>query len=233
MKSFLSLAILVALAAAKSPLIQDDSIIDTPVDTTKAVGEKATDTVKGVVDELTEPVGGKKMSEKKEEKSTTTEEEFDFTKLFEKGFCPENIEGMKDLEYAKLTGDWFLQRMDEPFVPEMLPKCHHCQLDVSEDGKFSATEEVKFGERNFIVNEIKGMFEGSTLKGEFFGDKMRVNFEILATDYDNYMIGYECFDNMEFSLESEDKIEPVHIISLGIATRNPNETEEVISKLED
>lgn len=268
MKSFLTLAVLAAVAASIDPIGQIDSAIDMTMDTTKDVVGNTTEAVGGKKDtkkidepmmeedadidevepevvgepmeddefaeegEIVDAVGGKKDKKKKDEVVEETTE-FDFTKLFEKGFCPENIEGMKDIEYAKLSGDWFLQRMDEPFVPEMLPRCHHCQLDVDEMGSFSATEEVQFGGRNFIVNEIQGEFNGSTLEAEFFGEKMQVSFEILATDYDNYMIGYECFDNMEFSMESEGEIEPVHIITLGIATRNPNETKEVVTKLEE
>jgi len=70
--------------------------------------------------------------------------EVDLTKLFEKGFCPEGVEPMANLEYARLTGDWFLHRTDEPFTPSMLPKCHHCNFDVKENGEFTATEEVQF-----------------------------------------------------------------------------------------
>ena len=189
-----------------------------------------------------EPVGEMKKEIKTSQAEPIVEEPvgmkesefaFDFNKLFERGFCPEGVEGMKNLEYARLSGDWFLQRMDEPFVPEMLPKCHHCQLEVDASGDFSATEEVQFGGRNFIVNEIEGSFDGPTLEAEFFGEKLQVSFTILDTDYDNYMIGYECFDNMQFVMESGAEIEPVHIISLGIATRNPNATKESMDKLEE
>ena len=46
------------------------------------------------------------------------------------------------------------------------------------------------------------------------------------------MIGYECFDNMKFTLENED-LEPVHIITMGIATRDPNKTPEKLTEIED
>mmetsp|Transcript_11790 Transcript_11790/g.14966 ORF Transcript_11790/g.14966 Transcript_11790/m.14966 type:complete len:219 (-) Transcript_11790:125-781(-) len=157
--------------------------------------------------------------------------EFDVMKLFSKGLCPENIEGMQDLEYAKLTGDWFLQRTDEPFIPDMLPNCHHCQLEVNEEGEFTATEEAQFGGKAFIIENVTGEFAGPTMEVDLFGEKMQVQFEIMGTDYDNYMIGYECFDNMKFAIENE--VEPVHIITMGIATRNPNETAEKIAEFEE
>jgi len=43
---------------------------------------------------------------------------------------------------------------------------------------------------------------------------------------------YQCYDGMEFSFEG-DKMEPVHIIQFGLATRDANITDEDISKLED
>lgn len=36
---------------------------------------------------------------------------------------------------------------------------------------------------------------------------------------------------MQFALENED-VEPVHIITMGIATRNPNDTPEMLAELE-
>jgi len=66
---------------------------------------------------------------------------------------------------------------------------------------------------------------------EFFGSRMQVQFEIVDTDYDNYMIGYECFDNMQFALEN--KVEPVHVITMGLATRHPDETLENMTKYEN
>jgi len=62
---------------------------------------------------------------------------------------------------------------------------------------------------------------------------MEVQFTILDTDYDNYMIGYECFDNMQFAMETGAEVEPVHIITLGIATRKPNAEAEIIAKAEE
>lgn len=64
-----------------------------------------------------------------------------------------------------------------------------------------------------------------------FDDKIGLMMELLDTDYDKYIIGYECYDNMQFALETED-VEPVHIITMGIATRNPDESPEFLAELE-
>jgi len=61
---------------------------------------------------------------------------------------------------------------------------------------------------------------------------MQVQMQILHTDYDTYMIGYECFDNIQFAMEVDGDVEPVHMITLGIVTRNPNDTEEMLAELE-
>lgn len=69
----------------------------------------------------------------------------DFTKLFQKGACPD-IKGMKDINYKRISGDWYLHRTDEPSAPEMLPSCHHSIFNVLEDGSFTAQEEVRIAD---------------------------------------------------------------------------------------
>jgi hypothetical protein len=72
----------------------------------------------------------------------------DYSKLFEKGPCPK-VEGMKNIEYQKLSGEWFLQRTDEPSVPELLPACHHAIFTVQPDGTFTAREELRVAGKPF------------------------------------------------------------------------------------
>ena len=55
--------------------------------------------------------------------------------------------------------------------------------------------------------------------------------QLLDTDYDNYLIGYQCYDNIEFALEKE--LEPVHIITVGIAARDKNAVEQDLKKWEE
>ena len=69
------------------------------------------------------------------------------------------------------------------------------------------------------------------MKVDFFGDKMSVMSEILDTDYETYLIGYECFDQMQFTLG--DELEPVHYISMGIASRDANEGMDKLEELEE
>ena len=80
---------------------------------------------------------------------------------------------------------------------------------------------------------MTGEFDGPKIEVELFGEKMEIEFTVLDTDYDNYMIGYECFDNMKFALESEESIEPVHMITFGIVSRDPNCDQAELDKLVD
>ena len=64
-----------------------------------------------------------------------------------------------------------------------------------------------------------------------FGDKLTLYMQLLDTDYDNYMIGYECYDNMRYQAEG-DELEAVHMITVGIATSDPNASQDSIKELE-
>ena len=147
--------------------------------------------------------------------------EINFDNLFLKGLCPDlTSPAMTEIDYPRLTGDWFLQRTDEPSVPEMLPACHHCNLSVTPEGTFTGSEEVRVEGKTFIAEDITGLFSKQVMEANLFGQKLRVQMQVLDTDYDNYLIGYQCFDNMEFVLEED--LEPVHIITVGIAARDRN-----------
>lgn len=118
---------------------------------------------------------------------------------------------------------------DEPTVPELLPTCHHAIFDVNRDGTFNAIEEVGVQGKTFVAENIEGEFSDYTIEASFFGGKLQVQMEVLATDYDNFLIGYECYDNMQFALEND--IEPVHIITVGIATRESEADDRMVKEL--
>jgi len=153
-----------------------------------------------------------------------------FDKLFSKGACPD-VKGMDNIEFLKLSGDWFLQRTDEPSVPELLPSCHHANFVVADDGSFVANEEIRIEGKQFVAENVTGQFTDSIVEAEMFGQKLRVQMHLLDTDYDNYLIGYNCYDNIDFALEKE--LEPVHIITVGIAARDRNVSEADLLKWEE
>ena len=110
----------------------------------------------------------------KEAAPTKETEEYEWTNLFGKGACPTDIEAMESLDYAKLSGDWFAHWTDNPFIEDLVPECHHCKIDVGEDGEFTATEEVQFQGRPFIMEGVTGEIDGATIEAEFFGEKMEL-----------------------------------------------------------
>ena len=112
----------------------------------------------------------------------------------------------------------------------MLPQCHHALFEVKEDGTFTAKEEVRIEDQHFVADGITGKFTESTVEGDFMGTKLQVHMEILDTDYDNYLIGYQCYDNIQYVLEKQ--LEPVHLITIGIAARDPNASDPDLARWE-
>lgn len=150
--------------------------------------------------------------------------EVDWTRMFTPGKCPENIQGMKNLIPDELSGEWYMQRTSKFMMEGMTPSCHHAVMDIDENGKFTANEEASFMGKKFVAEDMTGEFTDNVVRADFFNDKMSVKVMVMDTDYDNYMIGYECFDNIQFTLE-DDNIEPVHILKVAILTRKPDEDE--------
>jgi hypothetical protein len=101
---------------------------------------------------------------------------------------------------------------------------------VNADGSFIASEEVRIEGKSFVSHDIKGMFKESTVEAELFGSKLRVQMQLIDTDYDNYLIGYQCYDNIEFAKEKQ--LDPVHIITVGIAARDRNVADAELAKWE-
>lgn len=155
----------------------------------------------------------------------------DWSRMFKAGVCPSDVIGKEDLEAPKLSGDWYLHRSTEFLLEQMTPTCHHATMKINDDGSFVAMEEAAFMGKTFVAENVKGKFTKNRVRADFFDEKLSVKVQILDTDYDNYLIGYECFDNMRFALEND--IEPVHIIKLAILTHKPDENKDFIGSLEE
>jgi hypothetical protein len=122
--------------------------------------------------------------------------------------------------------------MEEPTVPELLPACTHSSWTASDDGTWKSREEMRVQGKTLLSGDLTGSFLKSMLREEAFDKKLTETLWLLDTDYDNYLITYQCFDNIKFTVDSTN-LEPVHVITVGIATRNPNESEEKLSKYLD
>jgi hypothetical protein len=166
-----------------------------------------------------------------EEEDESAERKVDWTRMFLRGSCPADVEGMKSLKASELTGDWYMHRCSRDLFNEITPTCHHARMKINEDGSFNAIEEAQFLGHKFIAEDIVGQFTDSNVRADFFDSKLSVKVRVLDTDYENYLVGYECFDNMKFALENE--VEPVHIIKMAILTHKPDESADYLNTLED
>ena len=124
-----------------------------------------------------------------------------------------------------------MHRSTEFLHENMTPGCHHALITVKEDGSFTATDEANFNGKTWINENITGQFSKDTVRADFFDAKLSITIQILDTDYENYLISYECFDNMRFALENE--IEPVHITKIAILTHKSDEEQDYLKELED
>ena len=109
--------------------------------------------------------------------------------------CPEGVEGMRGLEMSRLSGDWFMQRSlnyARNYVPTA---CFHIKTEVNEDGTFNAIEEARFAGKDWVAQNIKGEITDDLIKADLFDNDLSVRMQILDTDYDNYSVSLECFDN--------------------------------------
>jgi hypothetical protein len=151
----------------------------------------------------------------------------DWSKIFKKGMCPE-VEGMKDLEPAKMSGDWYIQ-MTSDYSKQMLPTtCSHVKVDVNEDGTFTAIDENRYIGKDWVAQNLSGEISGDSARIEFFDNNFSKKMQVVDTDYDTYAIWMECFDDQLFALEKE--VEPVHMLKIHVVTRDPVVDDEVVLK---
>ncbi len=71
--------------------------------------------------------------------------------------------------------------------------------------------------------------QGSKVVTDMFGHKLQFIGDILATDYEHYVIDYGCFDGMSFQFDKEQ--EPVHLLMISISTRDANTSSEEVDRL--
>src|SRR5450830_1239985 len=101
--------------------------------------------------------------------------------------------------------------MEEPTVPELLPACTHSSWTVSDDGTWKSREEMRVQGKTLLSGDLTGSFLKSMLREEAFDKKLTETLWLLDTDYDNYLITYQCFDKIKFTVDSTN-FEPVHMI---------------------
>lgn len=108
-----------------------------------------------------------------------------------------------------MSGDWYTVMYSGESVSDFLnPICHHVEMNVNADGTFSSSEEFTLGNKHMTIEGINGIIDGNTVLAELEDGKIAVEGILLDTDYENYQIYYQCYDNFamhQHDLTDEDK----------------------------
>ena len=149
--------------------------------------------------------------------------------FLKRGDCPAT-ETFKDLDLARLEGDWYTYTSLNTYNLFYNAECLHsvCTFD-KESGVLNSDFEMELEGRHAKVHELRTFFEGDMLISDMFDQKLAFHGAILDTDYDNYVIGYSCFDSMKYDFDGD--LEPVHVFMIDVSTRDPNTSEEEIDRL--
>ena len=151
-----------------------------------------------------------------------------FVNIFKEGACPK-VELMKDIEFVKLAGDWFLHADTCPISRMIKPECNHSVLDIKEDGTFRSAKELSIMKHRMQIHDVTGTLAGDQTGVDIAG-KLHIGMNLLDTDYEQYAVFYQCFENI--SKISEDKtLKPVHVEMVAIASRDANWKDEEFTKV--
>lgn len=47
---------------------------------------------------------------------------------------------MENIDFTKLSGDWYMHRSTEFLKPELTPSCHKASMKIEKDGNFISRE---------------------------------------------------------------------------------------------
>lgn len=106
--------------------------------------------------------------------------------------------------------------------------CNHWFVEIGEDGSFKGIEERKIFGKDWVAQNLTGSLSGDIAAIEFFDSDVMIKLQVLDTDYENYVITLECFDNQLFALTNE--VEPVHMMKINIFSRDSKTDEKLIAE---
>lgn len=114
--------------------------------------------------------------------------------ILKRGDCPQT-ETFKDVKLKKLKGDWYTHASLNLYNMYYNSDCIHSKNTYDKREKVLNTEmEMSMEGNRMKMYDIQSYFLGEKLVSDMFGQKLRFTGDILDTDYDNYVIGYGCFD---------------------------------------
>jgi len=82
------------------------------------------------------------------------------------------------------------------FAKTIVPTtCLHQSIRAKDDGSFAGIEEMKLAGSDWVIRGLTGKVSGDKVSIDFFDDAVTKKVQVLDTDYDNFVIGVECYDN--------------------------------------
>ena len=79
------------------------------------------------------------------------------------------------------------------------------------------------------IHDVTGTLAGENA-GVDLEDKIHIAMNLLDTDYDNYAVFYQCFENIS-KLMDDKTVKPLHAELVAIAVRDANWKDEDYSKI--
>ena len=139
---------------------------------------------------------------------------------FRDGACPQ-VAMKENIEFARLSGDWYIHADTCPMSRVVHLDCNHAVIQANADGSFNVAKEMSIDGHAIRIKGIKGIFTGNTLAIDMFGEKVNLEMNLLDTDFDNWAIFYQCFDNISV-VQADNTVKPVHAQLVALAGRNAN-----------
>ena len=151
--------------------------------------------------------------------------------MLKRGDCPVT-ETFKDLDLSRLEGEFFTHASLNLYNMYYAADCLHTKSTWdAEANKLRSEVGLDLEGRHMIIHDTECYKEEEKLVSDMFGNKLRFVGNVLDTDYDNYVIGYGCFDGMKYQFTEDGELEPVHLFMIDISTRDANTKEEEIERL--
>ena len=119
------------------------------------------------------------------------------------GACPE-VSTVQSLDNAKFAGKWYEIKRDASFTYEMGQECETQEYKLNADGDLDLYFRAMFPMMAFTYQGVDGtmykcgdeLASGATCEVSMAKSEELYPFNILATDYDNWAVHYNCMEGL-------------------------------------
>merc|ERR1719498_246979 len=131
------------------------------------------------------------------------------------GACPE-ASAVQVLDKARFAGKWYEIKRDASFTYEMGQECETQEYKLNHDGDLDLYFRAMFPMMAFTYQGVDGVLyqcddvldSGATCEASMAKSEKRYPFSVLATDYDNWAVHYNCMEGLG-----------IHVSSLNIVSK--------------